>query len=173
MHLATMHHTKAMFTTGLLPEAWAMRQHQFEAQAICAGVDPVMIRAQLLLQASDEEAEQALARLQELASRAAPDGAAEPNEWAAAGVRKLLGQVFADDVFVSKLDGIAHVVLFKKAQLPEGMSTSELLRRVHMRLVEEAVSAGEPVPDDVLEEYRASMERMHVLASTAQREVFH
>jgi len=156
-----------------LAAPWEMSQAQFEAQAICAAVDAAMMRGNLQLQASGDEDREALARLQELAVLSAPANASDPAAWAAAGVQRLLSRVFQNDVFVGELPGIAHVVLVKKAQMPEGMGMTELLRRVHMRKVEDALAAGYPVPQGVVEEYRASMERMHVLPPTAYREVLH
>jgi hypothetical protein len=156
-----------------LAAPWEMSQAQFEAQAVCAAVDAAMSRGKLQLQPAGDEDRQALERLQELAALSAPASVADPAAWAAGGVQRLLAHVFQNDLLVGELPGIAHVVLVKKAQMPEGMSVPELLRRVHMRQVEDALAAGEPVPANVVDEYRASMERMHVLPSHVQHEVLH
>jgi len=155
----------------LLP-VWQMTQAQFEAAAICAAVDVVMHRGHLRLEASDEESGRALAILRDAAARRAPAGIADPHIWAEDGVKRMLGAVFQDDVFLGELPDIAHVVLVKKSQM-DGLSLPDVLRRVHMRQVEDALSAGLRVPESIKNEYRDSMERMHVLAQTSVREILH
>ena len=159
------------FAASALQPAWQMTQAQFDAQAVCAVVDAVMVRAQLQLQPAHPEDQQALDRLRDLAAIRAPAGTADPQAWASAGVRRLLASVFQDDVLVGELPGIAHVVLVKNAQIPEGMEVAEVLRRVHMRQVEEALATGRPVPADVRDEYRDSMERLHVLFDTPREQL--
>lgn len=156
-----------------LVPAWRLTQAQFESQVICAAVDAVMVRARLQLQASDAADQRALDRLRDMAARGAPASTPDPQAWAAEGVQKLLGSVFQNDVMVGELPGIARVVLVKRAQIPDGMSLGEVLRRVHMRQVEDALAEGMAVPAAVLNEYRESMERMHVLPATTPREQLH
>lgn len=159
--------------SGALLPAWKMSQAQFESQAVCAAVDAVMVRAHLQLQPAEEADRNAVDRLRALAAGNAPASVGDAQAWAAAGVQRLLASVFHDDVLVAELPGIAHVVLVKRVQMPDGMELAEVLRRVHMRQVEEALAAGAPVPPAVREEYRDSMERLHVLQELAPREQLH
>lgn len=171
--MTNTHRPALMTLPGVLAARWGMRQAQFFEQAICVALIPVSQRGGVVsLQPAGEDDEAQLARLQELAARNAPPGQGDPQSWAHAGVQRLLATRF-EDLWVSELRGIAHVVLVKESALPPDMTKEDLLRRLHMREVEDALRANLNVPDDVIEEYRSSMERMHTLAPTTAGEMLH
>jgi len=163
---------RAFFGAGALAPIWQMTQSEFEASAICAAVDVVMERGRLQLEPTDASSRRALDRLQDVAARHAPAHIADSQAWATSGVQRLLAGVFQDDVLVGELPGIAHVVLVKSSQVG-ALSLFEVLRRVHMRQVEDALASGLPVRSDIRDEYLDCMERMHVLAPSSAHETIH
>ena len=100
--------------------------------------------------------------LREFQCLATSASAGDPDvyEWATARLNALLAKPMQQQVQLQEIAGVGWVVLVEVAALPEAMSSDELLQRVHLCEIDEALRTGREVPAAVSDEYRATVKRL-------------
>jgi hypothetical protein len=142
---------------------YALTSAQYLARSIAIAVYPIMESGQLCLAAADEKAEAAIEVFKQRLAPCAPASIADPDAWAASKVGDLLKAVknFDGDVWYGSMPGSEPLLVIKQASIElKQMSLEDAVRRAHLAQVADALRDGLPVPDEVLEEYRLTIESM-------------
>lgn len=136
---------------------YAMSFDQFSRQAIAIVVTPVMAEGGVVrLVPATPDAEAAVLELHREAVRMsarADVGRDEGEGWARDKVAQILGNVFDDDIWYSRVPDGRPIILVKEE--PARMHGIEaVVRQTHRNEVLDAARAGLEIPPSVVEEYQ-------------------
>lgn len=142
---------------------YSMSLEQFARQAIAVTVTPVMADGGVLrLVPSTPQAEAALIDFQNEFVRlglAAKIKDSELRAWASGKVDELLGIVFSDDLWYSRIPGGRPVILVKEGPA-QVHGLNAVVRKTHLNEVLDAARNGLEIPQYVAEEYAQELSQL-------------
>ncbi len=142
---------------------YSMSLEQFARQAIAVTVTPVMADGgKVRLVPSTPQAEAALIDFQNEFVRLGLQAKIKDSElraWASGKVDELLGVVFNDDIWYSRIPGGRPVILVKEAPA-QVHGLNAVVRQTHLNEVLDAARNGLEIPQHVAEEYAQDLSKL-------------